>query len=102
MLVPNAAALYDTRRPTYGRAGLAAQETLMSALAELEGARAVKLFPSGVSALAGAMLAVLKAGDEVLVDRLRLQAHPPLLRPGAGPLRRDDTLLRRRRARPRR
>ncbi len=67
VLVPNAAALYDTRRPTYGRAGLAAQDTLMSALAELEGARAVKLFPSGVSALAGAMLAVLKAGDEVLV-----------------------------------
>jgi len=66
VLVPNAAALYDTRRPTYGRAGLAAQETLMSALAELEGAKVVKLFPSGVSALAAAMLAVLKAGDEVL------------------------------------
>jgi cystathionine beta-lyase len=66
VLVPNAAALYDTRRPTYGRAGLAAQETLMSALAELEGAKVVKLFPSGVSALCAAMLAVLKAGDEVL------------------------------------
>jgi len=68
VLVPNAAALYDTRRPTYGRAGLAAQETLMSALAELEGAKTVKLFPSGVSALAAAMLAVLKAGDEVLAS----------------------------------
>jgi len=67
VLVPNAAALYDTRRPTYGRAGLAAQDALMSALAELEGAQTVKLFPSGVSALAAAMLAVLKAGDEVLV-----------------------------------
>ena len=67
VLVESAAALYDTSRPTYGRAGLAAQETLMSALAELEGAAAVKLFPSGVSALAAAMLAVLKAGDEVLV-----------------------------------
>jgi cystathionine beta-lyase len=68
VLVPNAAALYDTRRPTYGRAGLAAQETLTSALAELEGAKTVKLFPSGVSALAAAMLAVLKAGDEVLAS----------------------------------
>ena len=38
----------------------------MSALAELEGATTVKLFPSGVSALAAAMLAVLTAGDEVL------------------------------------
>jgi cystathionine beta-lyase len=68
VLVANAAALYDTRRPTYGRAGLAAQEALASAVAELEGAKTVKLFPSGVSALAGAMLAVLKAGDEVLAS----------------------------------
>lgn len=67
VILPNAAALYDERRPTYGRAGLAAQETLMSALAELEGARTVKLFPSGLAALAGAILAVVKAGDEVLV-----------------------------------
>jgi cystathionine beta-lyase len=67
VLVDRAAALYDERRPTYGRAGLASQEALMSALCELEGAEAVRLFPSGVSALAGAMLAVLKAGDEVLV-----------------------------------
>ena len=66
VLVGSAAALYDTSRPTYGRAGLAAQDTLMSALAELEGAAAVKLFPSGVSALAAALLAVLKSGDEVL------------------------------------
>ena len=66
VLVERAAALYDTSRPTYGRAGLATQETLMSALAELEGAAVVKLFPSGVSALAAALLAVLKAGDEVL------------------------------------
>jgi cystathionine beta-lyase len=67
VILPNAAALYDERRPTYGRAGLAAQETLISALAELEGASTVKLFPSGLAALAGAILAVVKAGDEVLV-----------------------------------
>jgi cystathionine beta-lyase len=67
VLLPNAAALYDEDRPTYGRAGLAAQETLMSALAELEGARGVRLYPSGLAAIAGAILAVTKAGDEVLV-----------------------------------
>ena len=67
VLLPDAAALYDEDRPTYGRAGLAAQETLMSALAELEGAHGVRLFPSGLSAIAGAILAVTKAGDEVLV-----------------------------------
>jgi cystathionine beta-lyase len=67
VLVPNAAALYDERRPTYGRAGLAAHQALMAALCELEGAASVKLFPSGVAALTGAILAVTKAGDEVLV-----------------------------------
>ena len=67
VLIGKAAALYDDRRPTYGRGGLATQETLASALAELEGATAVKLFPSGLAAVAGAILAVVKAGDEVLV-----------------------------------
>jgi cystathionine beta-lyase len=67
VLLPSAAALYDEDRPTYGRAGLAAQETLMSALAELEGARGVRLYPSGLAAIAGAILAVTKSGDEVLV-----------------------------------
>src|SRR6202007_3331940 len=37
------------------------------ALAELEHAEDVTLYPSGLSALTGALLAVLKAGDEVLV-----------------------------------
>lgn len=59
--------LYDPRLPTYGRAGLTTQEALSDALAELEGARAVRLFPSGLAAMTGAMLAVLKAGDEVLI-----------------------------------
>ena len=67
VLIGKAADLYDDRRPTYGRAGLAAQATLASALAELEGARAVRLFPSGLAAVAGAALSVVKAGDEVLV-----------------------------------
>jgi cystathionine beta-lyase len=67
VLINAAAALYDERRPTYGRGGLATQHALMSALVELEGASAVRLFPSGLAAMTGAMLAVLEAGDEVLV-----------------------------------
>ena len=67
VLMPDAASLYDESQTTYGRGGLAAQGALMEALAELEGARAVRLFPSGLAALTGTLLAVLKAGDEVLV-----------------------------------
>ena len=67
VLLPSAAALYDDKQPTYGRAGLATHAALEQALATLEHATAVKLFPSGLAALTGAMLAVLKAGDEVLV-----------------------------------
>lgn len=68
VLLPCAEALYDDDAYlTYGRAGLAAHEALKSALCELEGAAGVSLYPSGLAALTGAMLAVLKAGDEVLV-----------------------------------
>ncbi len=67
VLLPDAASLYDERRPTYGRGGLATHETLKNALADLERAEAVRLFPSGLAALAGAMLAVLKTGDDILV-----------------------------------
>ncbi|MDP3748164.1 MAG: cystathionine beta-lyase [Phenylobacterium sp.] len=68
VLLPNARALYDDDAyVTYGRAGLAAHESLKSALAEMEGAAAVELYPSGLAAFTGAMLAVLKAGDEILV-----------------------------------
>ncbi|HWF77493.1 MAG TPA: cystathionine beta-lyase [Caulobacteraceae bacterium] len=66
VLIGRAADLYDDRRPTYGRGGLAAHEALAAALAELEGAHTVKLFPSGLAAVGGAILAVVKAGDEVL------------------------------------
>ncbi|HEX3366522.1 cystathionine beta-lyase [Phenylobacterium sp.] len=68
ILLPDAASLYDdASQLTYGRQGLSAQFALQAALAELENARAVTLYPSGLSALTGALLAVLKAGDEVLV-----------------------------------
>ena len=67
VLLPDAASLYDDRRPTYGRGGLAAQEALISALTELEGASGVRLFPSGLAAVTGTIMAVVKAGDEILV-----------------------------------
>lgn len=68
VLLPCAEALYDDDAyVTYGRAGLAAHDALKSALSEMEGALGVSLYPSGLAALTGAMLAVLKAGDEVLV-----------------------------------
>lgn len=68
VLLPCAEALYDDDAYlTYGRAGLAAHDALKSALGEMEGASGVSLYPSGLAALTGAMLAVLKAGDQVLV-----------------------------------
>jgi cysteine-S-conjugate beta-lyase len=68
VLLPNAEALYDDPTAlTYGRAGLSAQTALQDALAVLEGAVGVCLYPSGLSAIAGALMAVLKAGDGILV-----------------------------------
>ncbi|MGA0607218.1 cystathionine beta-lyase [Phenylobacterium sp. VNQ135] len=68
VLLPDAASLYDEDHcVTYGRAGLAAQDALKDALAAMEGAVGVSLYPSGLSAISGALLAVLKAGDELLV-----------------------------------
>jgi cystathionine beta-lyase len=68
VLLPNAEALYDDANYlTYGRAGLSAQACLQDALAVLEGAVGVSLYPSGIAAISGAMMALLKAGDEIMV-----------------------------------
>lgn len=68
VLLPDAAALYDDANyVTYGRQGLSAQTALAEALNELEGGIGTTLYPSGLAALSGAMLAVLTAGDEVMV-----------------------------------
>ncbi|MCC7266886.1 MAG: cystathionine beta-lyase [Caulobacteraceae bacterium] len=67
VLLPNAEALYDHSRQTYGREGLAAQRALEEGLCALEAARRTFLYPSGLAAVTGAMLALLRAGDEVLV-----------------------------------
>jgi cystathionine beta-lyase len=67
VLMPTAGDLYDHDQVTYGRAGLSTHESLRAALCDLEGASDCQLYPSGVAALTGAMLAVLRAGDEILV-----------------------------------
>lgn len=52
----------------YGRRGSPTQWALADALTELEpGAAGTQLFPSGVAAIACALLAILRPGDEVLV-----------------------------------
>jgi cystathionine beta-lyase len=68
VLLPDAAALYDDENHvTYGRQGLSAQAALADALATMEGAVGVSLYSSGLAAITGALLAVLKSGDEILV-----------------------------------
>ena len=52
----------------YGRRGTPTQWALAEALTALEpGAEGTMLYPSGVAAVAGALLSVLKPGDELLV-----------------------------------
>ena len=52
----------------YGRRGAPTQWALAEALTELEpGAAGTQLYPSGVAAIAGALLSVLEAGDTVLL-----------------------------------
>ncbi len=67
VLLPNAAALYDDNQLTYGITGLSSPAALQLALAELEGSPDVTLYPSGLAAITGVMLALLKSGDEILV-----------------------------------
>ncbi|TKD53178.1 cystathionine beta-lyase [Sphingomonas baiyangensis] len=64
-----AAAGRDTHhRLFYGRRGTPTQWSLADALTALEpGAEATMLYPSGVAAIAGALLAVLSPGDELLL-----------------------------------
>lgn len=67
VLLPDSRALYE-EEIGYGRGGLAAQMALCEALCELERAAHVQLYPSGLAALSGAMMALLAAGDAVLVS----------------------------------
>jgi cysteine-S-conjugate beta-lyase len=56
-------------RYSYGRRGTPTSEALQTALQEIEGPNCagVALLPSGLGAISAALLAVLKAGDNVLV-----------------------------------
>jgi cystathionine beta-lyase len=53
---------------TYGRLGTPTVKALEEAIAELEGGVRTLLTPSGLSAIATALLAFVSAGDEVLVS----------------------------------
>jgi len=53
---------------TYGRLGTPTVRALEEALAELEGGYATRLTPSGLSAIVATLLALLSAGDHVLVS----------------------------------
>ena len=79
----------------YGREGTPTAWALADALTELEpGAAGTMLYPSGVAAIASALLAVLTPGDELLmVD----SAYDPTRAVATGLLKRlgiDDPLLR--------
>ena len=52
---------------TYGRLGTPTVKALEAAIAELEGGYRTLLTPSGLSAIATALLAFVSAGDEILV-----------------------------------
>ena len=67
VILPNAAALYDESRPTYGMNSLAVHDALLAGLREVEHATHVELFSSGLAACTGAIMAMVEAGDEVLV-----------------------------------
>lgn len=51
----------------YGRLGTPTHWAFEEAMADLEGAKGAKVFPSGMAAIAASLLAVLKAGDHVLI-----------------------------------
>jgi cysteine-S-conjugate beta-lyase len=70
VLYPNAEDFVAHRaRYQYGRRGTPTTEALENALAELEGPQCagVVLLPSGLAAISTALIAVLRAGDHVLV-----------------------------------
>jgi len=53
---------------TYGRRGTPSSQSVEEIVTALEGGEGTRLTPSGLSALSCAILAVVKAGDEILVS----------------------------------
>jgi cystathionine beta-lyase len=68
VLFPTMAALEANDQAfTYGRVGTPTVKALEEAIAELEGGHRTLLTPSGLSAIAAALIAFVAAGDEALV-----------------------------------
>jgi len=51
----------------YGRKGTPTQWSLEDAITELEGGEGTMLYPSGVAAITGSIMAFVKAGDHILI-----------------------------------
>jgi cysteine-S-conjugate beta-lyase len=69
VIFPSVASLEaDDQDFSYGRLGTPTVRALEEAIAELEGGHRTLLTPSGLSAIATALLAFVAAGDEVLVS----------------------------------
>ena len=68
VLLDKAADLYAPGKTSYGRPNaLPTHTALIEAISELEGAAGTELYPCGLGSITGPMLALLKAGDEVVV-----------------------------------
>ncbi len=67
VILPDAASLYDPDQVSYGRAGLSVRNALCEAIAIMEGAAGTRLYPSGLAAMTGPLLALLKTADDILV-----------------------------------
>ena len=75
VLFDSLAALHETQRqwnrdeqvPTYGIFNMPQTLALENAVAEIEGGYRAATYPSGLAAVAGALLAVVKSGDHVLM-----------------------------------
>ncbi len=104
---------YDTKSQpyTYGRRGTPTIRALEDSISELEGGELTVLTPSGLNAIACALLALVEAGDHILVtdsayqptrricNRLlkrigvETEFYDPLIGAGIGDLIRDNTRL---------
>jgi cystathionine beta-lyase len=67
LAIPDADDLYDTPKKTYALEGMAIQEALRAALISIEGGADATMAPSGLAACTLALIAVARAGGELLV-----------------------------------
>ena len=68
ILFPDVASMAPGKQPyTYGRRGTPTSHSLENAIGELEGGAQVVLVPSGLNAVATAILSAVSAGDHLLV-----------------------------------